>query len=57
MLDGSPIYLAVAGDVYDVSDGRAHYGPDGGYGGFSGRDATRFFILFFDFFLFYNHSN
>ncbi|XP_067649512.1 neuferricin-like [Haliotis asinina] len=42
--DGSDIYLAVLGKVYDVTKGKKHYGPDGGYHGFAGRDGTRAFI-------------
>jgi len=34
--DSKPIYLALLGSVYDVSSGRKHYAPDGGYGFFSG---------------------
>lgn len=29
-VDGGPIYLAVAGRIYDVSAGRDHYGPGKG---------------------------
>jgi predicted heme/steroid binding protein len=43
-LDNGPIYLAVRGRIYDVSSGRAHYGPGQGYAGFSGRDASRSFV-------------
>lgn len=57
--DGSdlnkPIYLAIeyflrslalkiSGDVYDVSSNRRMYGPGGGYGFFSGKDAARAFV-------------
>jgi hypothetical protein len=33
-----------SGDVYDVSANRRMYGPGGGYGFFSGRDAARAFV-------------
>ncbi|KAI9179593.1 hypothetical protein H9P43_004921 [Blastocladiella emersonii ATCC 22665] len=39
-----PIYLAVMGDVFDVTAGREYYGPGGGYSFFSGRDAGRAFV-------------
>eukprot|EP01118_Nematostelium_gracile_P006286 TRINITY_DN2021_c0_g1_i2.p1 TRINITY_DN2021_c0_g1~~TRINITY_DN2021_c0_g1_i2.p1 ORF type:complete len:169 (+),score=31.59 TRINITY_DN2021_c0_g1_i2:98-604(+) len=46
--DGSdskkPIYLSILGHVFDVSLGRKHYGPGGGYHGFSGKDASRSFV-------------
>jgi predicted heme/steroid binding protein len=46
--DGSdptlPIYLSIRGRVYDVTAGRSHYGPEGGYHGFAGRDASRSFL-------------
>lgn len=35
------IYLAVKGKVYDVSPGESFYGPNGPYGNFAGRDASR----------------
>jgi predicted heme/steroid binding protein len=28
-----PLYLAIAGEIYDVTDGRSHYGKGGGYAG------------------------
>ena len=47
--DGSeptrPVYLALSGVVYDVSAGRAFYGPGGPYGKLAGRDATRAMAL------------
>mmetsp|Transcript_2647 Transcript_2647/g.3827 ORF Transcript_2647/g.3827 Transcript_2647/m.3827 type:complete len:200 (-) Transcript_2647:74-673(-) len=43
--DGStsdtPIYLALNGDVFDVSKGRSYYGPGGSYGLFAGRICDR----------------
>ncbi|EKD14800.1 uncharacterized protein L3040_003981 [Drepanopeziza brunnea f. sp. 'multigermtubi'] len=39
-----PIYLAINGTIYDVSLGRRHYGPDGSYHFFSGKDASRAFV-------------
>jgi len=46
--DGSnpdlPIYLAVKGNVYDVTEGRRHYGKEGSYNIFAGRDASRAFV-------------
>lgn len=35
------IYMGVNGLVYDVTKGRNFYGPDGAYGNFAGRDASR----------------
>jgi membrane-associated progesterone receptor component len=37
----APIYMAVNGRVFDVSAGRHFYGPEGPYGNFAGRDASR----------------
>lgn len=39
-----PIYLAIKGDVYDVSPKHYIYGPDGAYAFFAGRDASRAFV-------------
>ncbi|GAA5909914.1 cytochrome b5-like heme/steroid binding domain-containing protein [Sporobolomyces salmoneus] len=39
-----PIYLAIDGDVYDVTSGKSSYGPGGAYSIFSGRDAARAFV-------------
>ncbi|XP_072047928.1 neuferricin-like [Amphiura filiformis] len=38
------LYLAFLGKVYDVSKGKQHYGPGGGYSFFAARDATRAFV-------------
>ncbi|TVY56119.1 Damage response protein, partial [Lachnellula suecica] len=40
-LNGTPIYFAVRGKVFDVSPGRNFYGPGGPYENFAGRDASR----------------
>lgn len=39
--DGGRILLAINGMVFDVTAGRSFYGPDGMYGNFAGRDASR----------------
>ncbi|KAJ1020653.1 hypothetical protein NDA16_004046 [Ustilago loliicola] len=39
-----PVYIAILGDVYDVSAGRHIYGPGGYYSFFSGRDASRAYV-------------
>ncbi|EIW62150.1 cytochrome b5 [Trametes versicolor FP-101664 SS1] len=38
-----PVYIAIDGDVYDVSSNRATYGPGGSYHMMAGRDAARAF--------------
>jgi membrane-associated progesterone receptor component len=35
------LYVAVKGDVFDVSEARSFYGPGGGYALFAGRDASK----------------
>jgi predicted heme/steroid binding protein len=40
---GQPIYLAIDGDVYDVSSNRETYGPGGSYHMMAGVDAARSF--------------
>ena len=37
----APFYLAIRGRVYDVSAGKAFYGPGRSYHPFLGKDATR----------------
>lgn len=39
--DLEKIYIAVKGNVYDVSKGRQFYGPSGHYSNFAGHDASR----------------
>ena len=39
-----PIYLAINGTIYDVSNGRRFYGPGGSYHFFGGADASRAFV-------------
>lgn len=36
-----PIYLAIKGIVFDVSEAKRVYGPGGKYHGFAGKDASR----------------
>ncbi|GAA5851395.1 hypothetical protein JCM8547_004231 [Rhodosporidiobolus lusitaniae] len=40
-----PLYVAIDGDVYDLSDGGMRmYGPGGAYSVFAGRDAARAYV-------------
>ncbi|KAH3668337.1 hypothetical protein OGAPHI_002091 [Ogataea philodendri] len=39
--DLEQIYIAVKGNVYDVSKSRQFYGPSGPYSNFAGHDASR----------------
>lgn len=41
---GKPLYLAILGEIFDVSAGEAYYGVEGGYGFFSGIDGSRAFV-------------
>ena len=43
-VDGRPIYLAIIGDVFDVSTGARHYAEGHSYAHMAGRDATRSFV-------------
>lgn len=38
------MYLAIKGDVFDVSAKRYIYGPGGSYSFFAGRDASRAYV-------------
>ncbi|XP_078431585.1 membrane-associated progesterone binding protein 4 isoform X2 [Wolffia australiana] len=42
--EGKAILLGILGSVFDVTKGRSHYGPGGGYHHFAGRDASRAFV-------------
>lgn len=39
-----PIMLALLGEIFDVTAGKDYYGPQGGYGFFSGQDGSRAFV-------------
>ena len=39
--DDDKIYVAIKGDIFDVTSKRDMYGPEGSYGIFAGRDASR----------------
>ena len=49
--DDGDVYLAILGDVFDVTKGRKHYGVGGGYGFFSGWFGTQELDIIFLFFL------
>ena len=38
------IYIAILGQVFDVSKAPNFYGPNGGYGFFAGKDASRAYV-------------
>jgi predicted heme/steroid binding protein len=42
--DGTPIYLAIVGHVFDVTKGKDFYGVGAGYSGFAGKDGTRAYV-------------
>ncbi|OIW14424.1 hypothetical protein TanjilG_20870 [Lupinus angustifolius] len=42
--EGLPILLGILGSVFDVTNGKSHYGAGGGYNHFAGRDASRAFV-------------
>lgn len=42
--NGGAVYLAILGNVYDVTKGKKHYGPGGGYSFFSGIDGSAAFV-------------
>lgn len=39
--DDPHVLVAINGRVFDVTSGKAHYGPMGSYAAFAGRDASR----------------
>jgi cytochrome b involved in lipid metabolism len=41
--DGNPIWVSILGQVFDVTSKPQHYGPEGGYKFFAGKDGTRAF--------------
>lgn len=43
-IDKDILYLAILGQVFDVSKGAKHYGPGQSYHVFVGQDATRCFV-------------
>ncbi|XP_005094963.1 neuferricin-like [Aplysia californica] len=42
--NGGRVYLAVVGHVYDVTKGKKHYGPGGGYEFFAGIDGSKAYV-------------
>lgn len=43
-VETKPLYLAINGTIYDVSNGRRIYGPGGSYHVFAGCDAARAYV-------------
>lgn len=43
--DSKGLYLAILGQVFDVEEGRKHYGPGGGYRFFTGNSPQRTFCF------------
>lgn len=41
--DGGPIFLAIYGRIFDVTEGKGFYGPGASYSSFAARDASRAF--------------
>ncbi|GMH35660.1 hypothetical protein BSKO_03528 [Bryopsis sp. KO-2023] len=42
--NGNPIYLAIVGQVFDVTKGGKYYGENGGYQFFTGKDGSRAYL-------------
>ena len=43
--DSPGIYIAILGQVFDVTKAPKYYGPNGGYGFFAGKNLTQFFYI------------
>uniref|UniRef100_A0A1E1WVG0 Cytochrome b5 heme-binding domain-containing protein n=1 Tax=Pectinophora gossypiella TaxID=13191 RepID=A0A1E1WVG0_PECGO len=43
-VDKKKLYLSLLGNIYDVTKGKRHYGKDGSYNYFIGKDGTRAFV-------------